>query len=476
MQQTKAQKQVVPGPKGNLLFGHVGDYRRDTFGFEREMFEQYGDVVAIRFARMNGYMMRHPDHIHQVLVSEASQFHKSPVYRLVLGRFLGEGLITSEGSFWRRQRGMTQPAFHTKRIQNYAEVMVDYTERLLSEYQPGEVRDINQDMMRLTLNIVSKTLFDAEMDSNAARVNKALTAVLHASNEMVNSVLIFPQWIPTSRNRRIARSVRELDAIINQIIAARRVSGEDKGDLLSMLLLAEDADGERMTDKQVRDEAVNLFLAGHETTANALTWTWYLLSQHPEVEAKLHQELDRVLAGRIPTLADLRQLEYTEMVLKESMRLYPPVPGFGRQAIEDVQIGDITVEKGRIILISPINLHTDPRWWDAPLEFRPERFAKGSDAKASDVKDSTEPRHKHAYLPFGGGPRICIGNNFAMMEGVLALATMAQRYELRFIDDNPVIPRPTITLRPEHPMHMRIERRGQNVPAANTAALESAQV
>jgi cytochrome P450 len=466
MQQSKAITQNVPGPKGNLLFGHAGNYRDDAIGFEQEMFERYGDVVAIRFANIKAYLMRHPDHIHQVLVSEASKFHKSPVYRMVLGRFLGEGLVTSEGSFWRRQRAMTQPAFHTKRIQNYADVMVNYTERLLDEYEAGQVRNINQDMMRLTLNIVSKTLFDAEMDANAARVNEALTAVLHASNEIINSGFIIPQWVPTPRNRRVKSSVREFDAIMNQIITERRVTMEDKGDLLSMLLLTEDADGERMTDKQVRDEAVTLFLAGHETTANALTWTWYLLSQNPDVEAKLHEEVDRVLGGRLPILADMRQLEYTEMVLKESMRLYPPVPNFGRQAIEDVQIGDINVEKDRVIMISPVNMHTDPRWWNDPMEFRPERFAKGSE----------EPRHKHAYLPFGGGPRVCIGNNFAMMEGVLVMAAMAQRYQMRFIDDNPVVPKPTITLRPEHPMHMRIEvRQPKMVSTVQSGEFETVQ-
>lgn len=466
LQQKTQTKQVIPGPKGNLLLGNAGEFSRDSLTFEREMFARYGDVVAIRFANMKAFMMRHPDHVHQVLVSEASKFHKSPVYRLVLGRFLGEGLLTSEDSFWRRQRAMTQPAFHTKRIQNYGDVMVEYTGRLLDEYKPGQVRDINQDMMRLTLNIVSKTLFDAEMDANASRVNEALTAVLHASNETMGSGFIVPQWVPIPRNRRMAKAVRELDSIINQIIADRRTSNDDKGDLLSMLLLTEAADGQRMTDKQVRDEAVTLFLAGHETTANALTWTWYLLSQHPEVEAKLHEEIDRVLEGRIPTMADLRQLEYTEMVLKESMRLYPPVPGIGRQATEDVQIGDVLVEKGRIIMISPSTLHMDPRWWDNPTEFRPERFAKGTE----------EPRHKYAYLPFGGGPRVCIGNNFAMMEGVLAMATMAQRYQMRFVADNPVIPNAAITLRPTHPMHMRIEARQARATAAlNNTEMEAVQ-
>ncbi len=468
MQQTTQQtdqQRVIPGPKGNLILGNAGDFGRDSIGFAHEMFERYGDVVAIRFANMKAYMMRHPDHAHQVLVSEASKFHKSPVYRLVLGRFLGEGLLTSEDSFWRRQRAMTQPAFHTKRIQGYGDVMVEYTGRLLDEYRPGQVRDINQDMMRLTLNIVSRTLFDAEMDANAGRVNEALTAVLHASNDVMNSGFIIPQWVPIPRNRRIAKAVRELDAIINQIIAERRATDEDKGDLLSMLLQTEDADGERMTDKQVRDEAVTLFLAGHETTANALTWTWYLLSQHPEIEAKLHAEIDRVLEGRTPTLADLRQLEYTEMVLKESMRLYPPVPSFGRQATEDVLIGDVPVEKGRIIMISPSVLHSDPRWWDRPEEFRPERFAKGTE----------EPRHKYAYLPFGGGPRVCIGNNFAMMEGVLAMATMAQRYQMRFVADNPVIPNAAITLRPTHPMHMRIEARQAQAVGLNSTEVEAVQ-
>jgi cytochrome P450 len=439
-------------PKGNFLTGNVGEYRKDTLGYEKHLAQKYGDVVGLSFAGRKALLLNHPDDIHQVLVTQASKFNKSPVYQLILSRFLGNGLVTSDGDFWKRQRKMTQPAFHTKRIGAYGEIMVDFSKRMMDEWKTSSVRDINRDMMRLTLNVVSKTLFNAEMDKNAAQVNEALTMVLHAIDDTIKSPLFLPQWLPLPHNLRMKKATRTLDAIINHMIEERRKTNEDNGDLLSMLLLSEDENGERMTDTQVRDEAVTLFSAGHETTANALTWTWYLLSEHPKAEAKLHEELDRVLGGRMPTLEDLRRLPYTEMVIKESMRIYSPVPSIGRQAIEDVQLNDLTIPKDTIILIAPHIVHNDARWWDEPEAFRPERFENEKDI------------NKYAYFPFGGGPRICIGNSFAMMEGVLVLAAMAQHYQLRHIPDAPVIPEPTLTLRPKHVMKMRVEARTPKVP------------
>lgn len=444
-----AVRTINQAPKGNFLTGNINQYRNDTLRFEKDMARKYGDIVGLSFAGRQVLLLNHPDDIHQVLVTQSGKFYKSPVYRLILSRFLGEGLVTSDGDFWKRQRKMTQPAFHTKRIQAYGAVMVDFSQRMMDGWNNDASRDISRDMMRLTLNIVSKTLFDAEMDSNAEKVNQALTMVLHAIDDSIKAPLFLPAWLPLPRNIRMNRAVKTLDRIILELIEQRRETDEDKGDLLSMLLLSQDENGDHMTDQQVRDEAVTLFSAGHETTANALTWTWYLLSQHPEVEAKLHEELDRVLGGRLPTLEDLRQLEYTEMVIKESMRIYPPVPSIGRQAIETVQIDGVTIEKDTIIMIAPHIVHNDERWWGDPQDFRPERFAREN--------EKTLP--KYAYFPFGGGPRVCIGNSFAMMEAVLLLAAMAQHYQLRHIPDAPVIPEPTLTLRPKHPMNMRIEKR-----------------
>ncbi|MEP7287007.1 MAG: cytochrome P450 [Chloroflexota bacterium] len=447
----------VPGPKAHPILGNVGQYREDTLGFERLLAKEYGDIVHIRFLDRNAYLIFHPDDIRKVLVEEADKYMKAPIYQILLSRFLGNGLLTSDGDFWKRQRKLSQPAFHTKRIQAYAETMVDYTKIMLDTWTDGQVRDMNHEMTRLTLSIVVKSLFNAEIGGESDRIGEALTTVLEASNEGMQSALqMVPEWVPLPRNIRNKRGVRQLDEIIMPIINSRK-GAEDNGDLLSMLLLAEDEDGNHMTDKQLRDEVVTLVLAGHETTANALTWAWYLLSQHPEIEAKLHEEVDRVLGDRLPTLADLRQLEYTQMVFKEAIRLYPPIPSYARQSLVPVELGGYTLPAGSIILISPHVFHKDARWWDEPEAFKPERFSK----------ENEKTINKYAYLPFGGGPRICIGNSFAEMEAVLLLATIAQHYRMQLDPaDQEVVPEPTLTLRPRHNLMMRLEKRQAiNVPA-----------
>jgi cytochrome P450 len=450
-----------PMPPKEFIFGHARQLRGDSMNYEREITRTYGDFVHLKFFnRYDAYVINHPDDAHQVLVTEARKFNKAPIYKLMLSTFLGDGLLVSDGDFWRRQRKLAQPAFHSRRIDSYAETMVSFTERLLNEYQPGETRDINADMMRLTLNIVSKTLFDTELESEAARINTALTTLLHITTEWARSPLTMLPIIrdlPKPMDFRRDKAVADLDAIIQRIIDERRKSKDDRGDLLSMLLLAQDEDGSQMTDKQVRDEAVTLVLAGHETTANALTWTWYLLAQHPEIEAALHAELDEVLAGRSPTLADLPRLQYTEMVVKEAMRMYPPAPSVGRQAIEDVQIGDYLLPKDTLVMIHPHLIHRDPRWWDDPDRFMPERFSPENEAKL----------RKYAYLPFGGGPRICIGNSFAMMEAVLLLATIAQHYTLELVPGQTITPVAEITLRPHPNIMMTVHER---VPETTASA------
>jgi cytochrome P450 len=440
-----------PGPEGHWLMGNLPELKQDELRFMRKYASEYGDVVRFRFVHRTAYMYTNPYDVHQILVDKSSKFQKAPLYRLVLGRFLGDGLLTSEGDFWKRQRKLAQPAFHHGRIQDYADVMVGYATRLVDEWQDGVVRDINRDMMRLTLNIVAKTLFDVEMDSNADRFYQAMSTLLHTSEQAFNSprFTLTPNWFPWAHNFQIWGAVRELDAIVGAIIDERRQSDEDRGDLLSMLLLAEDEAGQRMSDKQLRDEAVTIVAAGHETTANALAWTWYLLAQHPEIEARLHDELDRVLQGRAPTMADLPQLEYATMIIKESMRLYPPAPGFARQSLEDVEIGPYLHPKETIAMIPAHILHRDERWHPEPSRFMPERFSKENEPNMM----------KYSYLPFGGGPRICIGNSFAMMEAALLLATMAQRFKLRLEPGQNVVPEMSVTLRPRENMRMRLEAR-----------------
>lgn len=442
--------QSPPSPKAHWLLGHLGEYQKDSLGYERRIVREHGDVVRLRWVNRHAYLVSHPDAVRQVLVDEAARFDKAPMYKDLLAYFLGNGLLTSDGDFWRRQRKLAQPAFHHKRIQAYGEVMVAHTTRLLREWRPGETRAIDHDMMRLTLSIVAKTLFDADIERSANRIGDALTVLLEVTNERLQSPIQWiPAWLPTRANRKRRAAVQALDEIVMRLIDERRASGDDHGDLLSMLIAARDDAGQGMTDRQLRDEAVTLVLAGHETTANALTWTWYLLSQHPEVEAQLHAELAHVLGDRLPTAEDLRQLPYTEMVVKESMRLYPPIPGIARQANADLVIGGYPVPKGLIVTISPHVIHRDPRWYPEPDAFRPERFSK----------ENEKLLPKYAYLPFSGGPRVCIGNTFASMEAVLILATIAQRWRLRLVPGHPVVPQDTLTLRPKHGMKMVVEAR-----------------
>jgi cytochrome P450 len=439
-----------PGPDsaGRKKFsGQLGSVRRDPLGFFTHCARTYGDITGMRYFNFRVFFINNPDYIEDVLVNNARKFHKGRVLQANKNVF-GEGLLTSEGSFWLRQRRLAQPAFHRARIAAYAETMVGYTERLFDSWRDGEERDIHQEMMRVTLQIVGKTLFDADVARDAKEVGESLELLMELSADFGRAILI-PSWVPTLGNIRKSRAIKRLDKIIYRIIEERRKSGRDAGDLLSMLLAARDEDGSRMTDKQLRDESITLFLAGHETTANLLSWTWWLLAQNPMAEKKMHAELDGVLGGKVPTFDDVAKLRYTELVLTESMRLYPPAWGTARVAIEDHEIGGYKVPKGTGVSLSQWVMHRDPRWFDAPEEFRPERWEDGLAKRL--------PRF--AYFPFGGGPRQCIGNTFALMEATLVLATIAQRYRFRLVEGHAVVPLPSITLRPRHGIRAILEAR-----------------
>ena len=438
-----------PRVPGHPILGNLTSYRKNPLTFGRHVAARYGDVVDLRVFNRRIFFLAHPEFVHQVLVRDADKFHKSPVYRIFLGRALGEGLLTSDGDFWRRQRKLAQPAFHHGRIQSYAQTMVDYADATASRWEGLETLLINKEMAQLTLEVVCRTLFSTDIRAQADRIGFALAELLEAITEATSGAVFLPEWLPTRLNRRIRRGVAELDSVIMPLIQERRRSGEDTGDLLSMLMLAQDEDGHGMSDKQVRDEAVTIVLAGHETTANALTWAWVLLAQHPEAEAKLHAELDAVLGGELPTLAHLRDLSYTDLIIKETLRLYPPIPEFARQALQDVQLGEYVLPKGTIVLVPVFAMHHDPRWFGEPDAFRPERFAK----------DAGEALPKLAYLPFGGGPRVCIGNSFAQMEAVLLLATLAQRYRLSVEPGQTITPEATLTLRPKDDLTVRLHAR-----------------
>jgi cytochrome P450 len=438
------------GPKGKPLVGSLFEFRRDPLGFLAGLARIYGDIAHFKLGPQNVYLFNHPDYIKDVLVTRQRNFVKSR--GLVLAkRFLGEGLLTSEGEFHRRQRQLVQPAFHRQRINSYANVMVDFGARTRDRWQPGMTLDMAQEMMRLTLAVVAKTLFDAEVENEAQDIGKALTEVVQLFGRVTLPFAELLDKLPLPSNRRFQKARQRLDATIYRIINERRKDREDRGDLLSMLLLAQDeeGDGRGMSDLQVRDEAMTLFLAGHETTANALTWSWYLLSQHSEAEARMHAEVDEVLERRLPGFDDVARLRYTEMVFAESMRLYPPAWVIGRRALADYAVNSNTIPARSVILMSPYVMHRDPRYFPDPLKFNPDRWAT----------EAREARPKFSYFPFGGGPRVCIGESFAWMEGVLLLATLAQRWRLRLVPNQPVVPQPLITLRPKYGMRMQVEPR-----------------
>ncbi|MGI9107736.1 MAG: cytochrome P450 [Pyrinomonadaceae bacterium] len=443
-----------PGPRngrrGARLFEFLA-FRRDPLKFLTDIARDYGDIVNFRMGPQQVYMLNHPDLIKDALVTRADHFHKGRALQRSK-RLLGEGLLTSEGEHHRRQRRLAQPAFHRKRIDAYGAVMVDYAARHSARWQDGETRDIAHDMMRLTLAIVGQTLFDTEVESEADEIGGALTEIMELFQMLLLPYSEYLEKLPLPVNRRFLRARASLDSVIYRIIDERRASGTDRGDLLSMLLLAQDEEGDTggMTDKQLRDEVMTIFLAGHETTANALAWTWYLLAKNPAAEAKLHAELDSVLTNdRLPTVADLPQLRYTEMVLAEAMRLYPPAWVIGRLAIKDYPVGEYVAEKGTLILVSQYVMHRDPRFYPDPLRFDPERW----------TPEAKEARPPFAYFPFGGGARRCIGEGFAWMEGTLVIASIARRWRMRLVPDHRVQPHPRITLRPKQGIRMTMLKR-----------------
>jgi cytochrome P450 len=441
---------VPPGPRSRIPLAGFFAYRRGPLPFFQNLAQQYGDISYFKLGRQEAFFLNHPDLIKDVLVTNSQHFIKGLALQRAK-RLLGEGLLTSEGEFHRRQRRLAQPAFHRARIASYGESMVEYAVVAGNRWTDGATLDISEEMMRLTLAIVGKTLFAADVESESKDVGQAMSVVMELFNTLTIPFFELLQRLPLPQLRRFDNARAKLDAIIFRMIEERRRSGEDRGDLLSMLLLAQDeeGDGGQMTNAQLRDELMTIFLAGHETTANALTWTWYLLSQNPEAETRLHAEVDTVLAGRVPGVMDVPNLRYTEMVLSESMRLYPPAWALGRMALKDFEIGGYVVPKHSLVLMSQYVMHRDERFFTNPSRFDPERW----------TAEARESRPQFSYFPFGGGSRRCIGEGFAWMEGILLLATLAQKWRMRLAADQIVALRPVITLRPKHGMQMIVEKR-----------------
>lgn len=436
------------------FLGNAHQFMRDPLRFLTSMRKRHGDVVQLALGPLDVTLLSHPDLVEDVLVTR-NRLWKKDRHLQTMRPVLGDGLLSSEGDFWRRQRRLAQPAFHRDRIASYGEIMVAHASRLASKWRDGEVRDVHKDMMTLTLEIVAETLFGANVGDQAEEVAVALEAVISVVSDPLE--LFFPVLarLPTPSRRRFGRAVEKLDSIIYGLIEGRRRSGEGETiDLLSMLLHAQDEDGTRMSDKQVRDECMTIFLAGHETTALNLSWTWLLLSQHAAVTAKLTRELDTVLGDRAATVADLPKLRYASHVIAESLRMYPPAWSMGREAREDVEVGGYLVPQGQQIWFSPWAIQRDERWFERPDEFRPERWDG----------DLAKTLHRYAYFPFGGGPRFCIGQAFAQMEAVLILATLARAYRVDVLSRPHPTPEPSVTLRPKRGLRVRLTRRHSSLP------------
>jgi cytochrome P450 len=441
--------ELPPSQKPDLIGGHFRSFRRDPTGFLTRQ-AALGDVSYFRLGPQPAYAIADPEMIRDLFVVSHSKFMKGRALQRAKA-LLGEGLLTSEGAFHLRQRRMMQPAFHRDRIAEYASVMVDEALKTIANWKDGEVRDIDKEMMHLTLRIVGRTLFSADVTDEADEVGRAMTTVTQLFNFLLLPFSELLEKLPIPHSRKFHRARDTFNSVIFHMIDERRRSGVDTGDLLSMLLLARDEDDSgTMTDQQVRDEALTLFLAGHETTSNALTWTWTLLSQHQEKAAKLREELDAVLGGRPPTFEDIPKLVYAERVVAESMRLYPPAWTVGRLALEDHQFGGYKVLKGSLVLASQWVAHRDRRHWANADEFEPERWERLS------IKEASQ---RFIYFPFGGGVRRCIGEGFAWAEAILLLATIAQHWRLEIVPEQKIGLHPMITLRPKYGMRVRLTAR-----------------
>lgn len=409
-----------------------------------------GDIGRGRIGPRAVILVNSPALVQALLVERAADFHKGPAFRLFFKPVVGNGLLTSEESFHREQRKLIAPAFQHRRVADYADVMAACAESAQAIWQDGTTIDLGAEMTRLTLDIVGKTLFGSDVVGDAAAIGNAMTTILHYASFQIRLPFRVPMEWNLPGTAPVRQAFSTLNAAIYRLIDQRRQSGEDRGDLLSMLLMAQhEEDGSRMTDQQVRDEAMTLFLAGHETTANAMTWAWYLLAHHPDCHAKLCTEVDAILQGRTPTYDDLPKLPYTLQVFKEALRLYPPAYLFSRQAIRDTALDGYGIRQQEIVILSPYLLHRRPDCFPDPEAFQPKRF----------TPEAEKALPRAAYIPFGGGPRICIGNQFALMEGHLLLATIAQKVTLQLAPGQKIRPDPLITLRPHPAVRMVVHRR-----------------
>jgi cytochrome P450 len=445
---------IPPGPCGYPIFGILPRVWQHPLRYFTDAARRYGEVISLPLGFRRVYLLNHPDHIKRVLQDQPDHYRKSVPRVARLKPLFGEGLTTSEGPLWRRQRRLLQPVFQHQRLVSLAPVITEATATMLERWQivaaRGQPLDVAAAMLGLTREIISKLLFGDDVDHELQAVGEALTTAFEHLNQRVWAVMALPACFPTSRNRHFRQAMRRLDTFVYRLIDERCQTHQGRDDLLSRLVAARDEEtSEHMPATQLRDEVMTLFTAGHTTTSAALAWTFYLLAQHPEVERTLTAELATVLDGRLPTARDLPSLAYTRMVIEEGMRLYPPTWVTARMPLEDDEIGGYRIPAQSVVLLSPYVLHRHPTFWEHPERFEPERFSPAQSAR----------RPRFAYFPFGGGPRLCIGQSLAMMEMLLILAIVTQAYQLRLVPGHPVEPQAWITLRPRHGILMTLHER-----------------
>ncbi len=445
-------RQDIPGPKGHLLMGSLPDIQRDRLGFMVDLVK-YGPLARFRAGPLSVIQVSSPDGVQHVLQANNHNYDKKARSFEPLRDLIGDGLLLSDGDFWRKQRRLMQPVFHRQKIQVFADMIGEETAAVLDSWgqaaASGQPLNVQQEMMRFTLSIITRALFNERIGDENGSIGKNLTLLLEDSIYRFDHPFYPSRNIPTPRNRRYQQAKAELIAVIDGLIERRKASIGEYGDLLDLLMMAKDEEsGEGMSKEQLRYELLTLFIAGHETTALLLSWAFYLIAQHPQVCARLQAEAEQVLAGRLPTLDDLPNLKYTRMVMDETMRMYPPAWLTNRRAIGADEIEGFAIPAGAQLTVSPYATHHDPALWPDPFQFDPERF----------TPERSADRHRYAYFPFGGGPRVCIGNNFALMEAQMFLAAVAQSYRLDLIPGRPVEPEALITLRPKDGPWMTVQR------------------
>ena len=448
---------TIPGPSPRfrdlvsfLAFGSP----RDLLSFYMDTARQYGDIAHFGRGSYSSYFVVHPDYVKHVLQDKVRNYPKKNRFNDMLKPLTGEGLLTSDGEVWRRSRRLSQPAFHRQRLAGFATNMTEATQAMLARWAPlaerGQALDVSREMQRVTLSIVGRALFSADIGADSDEMGRAVTSIFEHFNHRFRHPLSWPESVPTPRNRRFHTAIATIDSVSYRLIAEHRKADTDSGDLLSMLIAARDEEtGQGLNDRQIRDEVGTFLGAGHETTAVTLAWVWYLLSKHPHVERQVHAEVEAVLGGRTPTVEDIPRLSYTRLVIQETLRLYPPAWGMSRGIAGDDTIDGYPIPAGALMVLSPYVTHRHPAFWDNPEGFEPERF----------TPERVAERPRYAYFPFGGGPRQCIGNEFALMETQLIIAMVVQRYRLQLVPGQHIEPDPIFTLRPSSGVQVTLHAR-----------------